>query len=91
MRIEISDNDFHKMLLEVCENLPSDSITFQILADKVKRMSEHELYSFAHDPTKTVEERNKALFEYYESKMIPERFRGYIKGDTNGKDTQTNS
>ena len=81
MRIEISDNDFHKMLLEVCENMSSDSFTFKILADKVKRMTEHDLYSIAHDSTKSVEERNKALFNYYESKMIPERFRGYIKGD----------
>ena len=79
MRIEISDADFHKMLLEVCEHMPSDSVTFKIMEDKVKRMSEHELYSIAHDQTKTVEERNRALSAYYDSKMIPESFRKYIK------------
>lgn len=81
MRIEITDNDFKQMLVEVCEQMSSDSFTFRILADKVKRMTEHDLYSVAHDSSKSVEERNKALFDYYESKMIPERFRGYIKGE----------
>ena len=80
MRIEISDNDFKLMLIEVCECMSTDSFTFRVLEDKVKRMTEHDNYTIAHNASLSVEERNKALLAYYESKGIPERFRNFVKG-----------
>ena len=79
MRIEITDKTFHEMLIEVCQTMPSSSVTFKVLEEKVKKMTEHDLYSQFCDTSKTVEERNKAIKAYYESKGIPESFRSYLK------------
>lgn len=76
-QIQISEKLFLELLAYVCNDTPTYAEQQNILRqfqDKIKRMTEHDLYTIyktCHDE----KEREKARLEYLDSKGIPKSFR----------------